>query len=104
MPKNLQKLYEENKNNLQFLFSYEINGHKSLIFKCSPEIRAILKAQNDCIKIYHFQCKLYNRIHATQCSNCCKHGHAKKIVKIQVVFVHFVLKTTYTLNVLTKQI
>jgi len=80
---NLQKIFEKNPEALQFLFSYNVNGHKSLILKCTPEMRVALKEQNDYINIEHFKCKIYDRIHVTQCSNCTKFGHSNKDCKFE---------------------
>ena len=74
----LVKAFGENKDSLQFIFARETKGNKSLVLKCSPEIRSILKQQNDRINISHFQCKVYDRIHVVQCSKCCKFGHTKQ--------------------------
>ena len=61
----LQEPFNENNDCLQFLFSYDINGNQSLIFKCSPEIRKKLKDQGDVIKIGYNECKLYTQVLTT---------------------------------------
>ena len=79
--KYLQNFYDKDKDCMQYIFSYNTNGRKSIIIKCSPEVRRALKEQNDTIIIGQFECKLYDRIHVLQCSNCCKYGHTKKVCK-----------------------
>ena len=79
--KYLQNFYDKDKDCMQYIFSYNTNGRKSIIIKCSPEVRRALKEQIDTITIGQFECKLYDRIHVLQCSNCCKYGHTKKVCK-----------------------
>ena len=62
-----------------YLFSYDINGHKSLIMKFSHEFRAALKKNNnDQIMVNHFECTIFARIHVLQYALCCKFGHSTK--------------------------
>ena len=36
-----------NKDCMEFLFSYNVNGNKTLIIKCSPKVRNLLKNSGD---------------------------------------------------------
>ena len=93
----LQEDFHENISDcLQFLFSYDINGNQSLIFKCSPEKRKKLKDQGDVIKIGYNECKLYNRFHVTQCSKRCAFGHVAQNCRKILEHAHFALKTIHT--------
>ena len=70
-----------NKDCMEFLSSYNVNGNKTLIIKCSPKVRNLLKNSGDVIKIGHKLCRLYDRHHVYQCSKCCCYGHTIKHCK-----------------------
>ena len=77
----LQSFYNLDNKCIEFLFSYSVNGNKSIIMKCSPKVRKCLKENGDVIKVGHQQCKLFDRYHLLQCSNCCNFGHTSKTCK-----------------------
>jgi len=77
----LKNEYEKDNECLKFLFYYNVGENKTLIFKCSPVIRQILKSNGDAIKLNYKMCKLYDRHHVLQCSKCCLLGHSSKNCK-----------------------
>lgn len=74
----LKATLENNKETFQFLFSFNSNIGKSLIFKCSPKVRELLKSNGDIITVEHKQCRLYDRLHLNHCGKCSKYGHSRK--------------------------
>jgi len=61
---------------LKFLFAYNVNNCKSIVLRCSPKLRHLLKNSGDKVIISHKLCKLYDRHHVLQCANCCGFGHS----------------------------
>lgn len=85
----LNEILKNKAEKLEFLFSFNTKTGKSLIFKCSPNVRQALKLNHDTIKVDSKQCKLYNRIFIHQCSFCCKLGHTKHNCQSQKPFCTF---------------
>jgi len=77
----IKPLLNDENNSFEFLFDYDVNNHKTLIFKCSPNIRSALHKNNDKIKIGFSLCKIYDHIHVARCSKCCRFGHSFKNCK-----------------------
>lgn len=74
----LNEILKNGNEKFELLLSFSTKTGKTLIFKCSPNVRACLREQNDSLKIDYKQCKLYDHIFLPQCSKCCKHGHTRK--------------------------
>lgn len=68
-------LNTDNKS-FEIIFSYNAKETKSLVCKCSPDLRKLINEHGDFLKIEHKQCKIYNHVHVTQCSKCCSFGHS----------------------------
>jgi len=77
----LKELCDVNPESIQYLFSYNIKGHKTIVLKCSPDVRRTIKRHNDSLNIDCFRCKVYDHFHILQCSKCCKFGHSNKNCK-----------------------
>jgi len=69
------------KDCLQYLFSYKAKYYKTVVLKCSPKLRTLLRKSGDAIKLCHKLCKIYDRHHVLQCSNCSKYGHSAQNCK-----------------------
>lgn len=65
----------------ELILFYNTKSSKTLIFKCSPFIRKHIKDLDDKITIEYHQCKVFDNLHVTQCSKCCKFGHSKTSCK-----------------------
>lgn len=85
----LRDEFLNNKDCLQFLFSYNTGTSKSIVLKCSANARNMLRNNNDTLKINHKLCKLYDRYHLLQCSKCCKLGHTSKTCKSEELHCTF---------------
>jgi len=85
----LKNIYANNTDSIHFLFSYDVNNGKTIVLKCSPQIRETLKEMNDKIKIGFKICPIYDKHHVFQCSNCCQFGHSAKFCKNNETFCTF---------------
>lgn len=72
---------KECSSKLEFLFSYESKHGKTLICKCSPDTRRLIKSNNDLLNIEFHQCRVFDRLFIAQCSRCCSVGHTKQNCK-----------------------
>jgi len=77
----LSNEYNANHDSIQYLFTYNTNSGKTIVLKCSPKVRNLIKQQNDSLIIDCFKCKIYDHFHILQCSKCCKYGHSSKNCK-----------------------
>ena len=66
------------------IFAFSGKAGKSLVFKCSPNIRKIIHDNNNVLKVQYKQCKIYDRIHVSICTKCCKPGHSSKVCKSEI--------------------
>lgn len=78
-------LAELNPGNIEYLFSYESKSGKTLILKCPPEVRKVIKNNNDMINIEYHQCRVFDRLHLSECTRCCGIGHTKQNCRSNVV-------------------
>jgi len=85
----LKEEYNNNKECIQFLFQYKVGNRKTLVLKCSPKLRQLLKSTGDCLKVYFKLCKVYDRHHVFQCSKCCQFGHSRKNCKSEITACTF---------------
>ena len=79
----IKSLTKAEQDTLEFLFSYDIKNHKSLVLKCSPTVRAAIFNNKDKIKVGLSLCRAYDRIHVLQCSKCCRFGHNYRNCKVE---------------------
>jgi len=86
---SLKNVYDSNNDCMKVIFSYDVNYGKTIILKCSPQIRNTLKILGDKIKIGYKLCPVYDRYHIFQCSKCCKFGHSAKSCKSPDTFCTF---------------
>jgi len=88
----LKEQHEKNNECMQYLFTYNTNGHKTIVLKCSPDMRCAIKNHNDNLNIDCFKCKVYDHFHILQCSKCCKFGHTFKNCKAEKTICTFCSK------------
>jgi len=74
----LAEKLSDNNSIFEPLFKYS-NKKKSqtVVIKCSPDIRSIIKLNNEEIKLNNIVCKVFDHFHLKICTNCCKIGHVK---------------------------
>lgn len=75
----LKQLLETGSETFELLFDFKSKNGKSLVFKCSPKVRALLYSLGDTIKVEYKQCRLYDRIHLSHCTKCAQYGHTRKL-------------------------
>ena len=71
----IKSVADKDGETFEFIFSYSHQNHKTIILKCSPNIRDAIHKNNHKIKIGFSLCKVYDRIHVPQCSKCCRFGY-----------------------------
>lgn len=63
---------------LDLVTSYKRNTTKTLVIKCSPKIRELIKFNKDKICIEHKLCPVYDSFYLTYCTRCSAYGHMTK--------------------------
>lgn len=77
----IKDMIENNDSTFEYLLSYDTKSSKTLIFKCSPDIRKHIKELNDKIVVDFQECRVFDTLHIRQCSKCCAFGHSKSSCK-----------------------
>lgn len=76
--KPLQQLLKNKEETFEFLFAFKSKVGQSLVIKCSPNVRALIKSHNDSLIVEHKQCRVFDRFFISHCGKCALYGHTRR--------------------------